>query len=247
MKLENGIFFSGVEVGGHQIAYDLGEKREFLAKGDILAEGDEVHFVVELCFFSLLGQQGDGVVVAIIAPVGCSDEKIARVLLGESSNEIPSELIAEKRTRCRRLGPEDQVGRHGNRREGLVFQGFEDLDFEVGIVADILRDIWLNSGEAKWSAGWLGAEKLPDAIAPCQGHQGYGDGKVIVCAPRAAFDFEEQAFNGRREHEVGHRNQKGNASYAGDVGDLYEGDIFMQCNAETVPPEGWENNAAEPL
>jgi hypothetical protein len=110
-----------------------------------------------------------------------------------------------------------------------------------------LRNVRLNGGEAEWFASWFRAEKLPDAVAPCQGHQGYGDGKVIVCAPRAAFDLEEQAFNGRREHEVGHRNQKGNASHSGYVGDLNEGDIFMQCNAETIPSEGRKNNATEPF
>ena len=162
--------------------------------------------MVELRFLPLLRQQGDGVVVAIIAPVGCSDEKVSRVLLGESPNEVPGELIAEKRAGRGGLGPENEVGPHGDRREGLVFQGFEDLDFEVGIVADILRNVRLNGGKAEWFAGWFRAEKLSDTVAPSEGDEGNRDGKIIVCSPRAAFDFEEEAFNSRREHEVGHRH-----------------------------------------
>jgi hypothetical protein len=66
-----------------------------------------VHFVVKLRLLALLGEQGDGIVVSVFCPVNRADEEIAGVLLGESADEIPSELIAEERAGCGGFGPEE--------------------------------------------------------------------------------------------------------------------------------------------
>ena len=96
LHVEDFVFGARVEIRRHQIAHDLGEKRKFFAQRDVFAKGDEMDFVIELGLFSLNRKEGDGVEVAVLAPMHGAKKKVALVLLGETANQIPCHLMTEQ-------------------------------------------------------------------------------------------------------------------------------------------------------
>ncbi len=68
-----------------------------------------------------------------------------------------------------------------------------------------------------------------------------------MCAPGPSFDLEEEALDGGRQHKIGHRDKKRNASYSGDIRDLNQGDVLVESDTKAVPAECRKNDSPKPL
>ena len=236
-----------VEIIRHEFPDDPRQQREFLPQRHIFAERHEVHLVVQLRTRAARCQQRDRIEIPIGAPMHRAQQEVARVLLRQSTHQIPSHLAPQKRIGRGRLRPQDQIRLHRDRRLRLPFVNRQHLASLLRIVAHLLRHISLHRRKGHPVGHRRRRKQNPNPVAPHQCHHRHRHSEVVVRLPRPAPDFQRHPLHGRHQHQRREGHRERNSPHARDIRDLDERNVRMQRDPEPIPPERRENHASHPL
>ena len=175
------VVFPGAEIPRDKRSRYPAEWREDIAEGHVLAEGDEVGFVVELALVDgIVPEEGDAIVEVGFADGDiCPEEEVvvagAEVLREEAEIEMHVERHGQDG-----FGPDDEIEiRHrGDVGRGEGFEGFEDSLGLCAIPFFVLGNVGLDDEGAEVAGRAKICLELTDAVEDLAYDEGGDEGEV---------------------------------------------------------------------